>query len=225
MQFKPCTEYIYGAELKKHFNRMPEYEKEMKGGSANLLNIYLRSARFRIPRGKIEIRYDLPITIYFVVNRGIEYDLPHTLGSVIIIPDIYENDKDLSKIIFHELVHIYFRNFGTKYIEKFCADKGLVKIRRERVPNEITNPDTYYETALKYGNGHIFVALVDTGSYLGIRYFEKKYFFTLDRDTRPATKEERQYYDITLPYNQNNHPEEMVAELLSEKLYKHFPVL
>jgi hypothetical protein len=216
MQFAAATPEMYRQELAKHFSRMSAYEIRQKSLGLDLQEVYGRRAQYRVPRGPYKTPFSIPITIYFVINEGIEYDLPHTLGQIIILPVHLEYSRDLSKIICHELVHIYFRIFSTTTVADFCGYKNIVRLRRNRMSAEITNPDVYYYSGLMYGkNSAIFVALEDIGAGL-----EKRYYVAGPNFCRKASVAEIYYYDLCLPYSQNDHPEEMIAEMLASLYFK-----
>ncbi len=183
----------YKIALNKYFARLSPFEKKMKKGDAgSLMEKYTKNAKIY---GKI------------VVNEDVEFDLPHTLDDFIIIPKKILNLPDLDKIILHEATHIYFRYNRSQELIDFCRKNSIVMIQRPRLWNEITNPDTYYHTGLVMGDKIIFVVLV---------WELKKKYFTYDVPLiRKSTKEEINYYNKKLPFEQNYHPEEILAFLVS----------
>jgi len=210
MRLLPATQEMYKSELVKYFSRMTGDEILMKAPDANIMAKYLKNARYRVPAG-VRPAFSINADVFFVINSGIEYDLPHTLGFIIILP---ENSSNLNEIITHELVHIYFRNYRTEIVRDFCKSKNIKTIERPRLMREITNPDTYYKTCLLCEGGAIFVALIDY-----TKFFLKKYYFTNGFTIRTATCAEIKLYDLTLPYEQNEHPEEMLAELITRAYF------
>lgn len=210
MRFLPATIDMYRNELSKYFKRLSPDELMFKSPNEPIMYKYLKNARYEVPRN-IRAPFNINMDVYFVINKDIEYNCPHTLGAIIIIPE----DTDANDVIAHELLHVYFRNISRQVIFDFCKAKNIKAIIRPRMPREITNPDTNYNTCLLYGKGALFVALIDL-----TRFFIKNYYYTDFKGIRFATPEEIRYYNLVLPYEQNEHPEEMMAEMLSERLKK-----
>lgn len=237
---KSANPQIYYAALTKYFARMSPEQKQLRPD----INTYMSRAIYREPRS-CHIAIKLPFIVYIVYTSGVEYDFPHTLDNIIIIPVKYLSapNEDYYRMIAHEMVHIYFHNCSTKIADKFCIRENIVVITREHMPREIVNPDTLYHTALKYGDHYIFIALIDAG-----HTYVKKYYtvdnlnnksIILDKiinithlndnkgkitniikseNIRPSTAVERNYYDSQLPYEQNEHPEEIIATIISTNI-------
>lgn len=130
------------------------------------------------------------------------FGAPYTSGQNIYIPA----DKLNKKVLKHEIIHIYFRYFESQTLKDFCKEKNIVKIIRPKFKNEIKNPDTTYDIALVSPFGLISPAVTSPGS---------ADFYTFANHWRPSTIQEINYYNRKLPFNQNYHPEEILAEIYS----------
>lgn len=215
---------LYITALEKYFARFSDWEARAKGGRANLLSIYLARAQFDYDPG---INFGFPI--YFVINSGIEYDLPHTLDNIIILPPRF---KDNMYIIAHEFMHVYFRNYRSAALIEFAARRGIVYINRPLMPREITNPDTAYHTGLKISGGAIvFIALEWAARETYYTYSANKFAEGPSKcskgpskcskgNIRRATAAEIREYNTRLPYPQNYHPEEILAGLFANKYFQ-----
>ena len=202
--YKYCNQEIYSQALLKFFKRFSPYEIERKckypiKSINNLLLTYLEHADYSYkPTGSIWFNMD----VYVVINKDIEFDLPHTLDNIIIMPKKYIGSE---YILQHELKHIYFRYFKCNLIDKFCNDHNIIIIKRTKTPAEITNPDTYYNCGLNCPDRIIFVVL-EWGPvskyYVYMKHIKK---------VLPANTAEINYYNKKLPYSQNYHPEEILA--------------
>ena len=199
--YKPATYELYTRELKIYFARMLPSERIARNCT---IENYTSRAVYMVPRfGYINIK--LPFTVYFVINSGIEYDYPHTLGNIIILP---LNVDNITEVVRHEMMHIYFHFYKSQALKLFCKNKNIIKITRDLMPGEITNPDTYYHTGLYAGGIIIFVALIHD-----VVTYKKAYYVWNGHKIRPARRKEILYYDLTLPYKQNYHPEEILANI------------
>ena len=115
-----CNRVIYSNALINFFNRMSDDEKILKCGSAknsDMLKLYLKNADYS---------HQSIQGIYIVINNGVEFDLPHTLDKIIIVPLKYK-DK-IYQFIDHEMIHIYFRYHQPQIIKNFCNKVGIVNI-------------------------------------------------------------------------------------------------
>jgi len=168
------------------------------------INDYLRNAREIKP--KVSWIVPPPLPIVFIINSGIQYDAPHTMGNCIVIPERY-NASNFDYICNHEIIHIYFRYCKSRALQEFCQWKGIVKVNRPRMRGEITNPDTSYKTALKSPWGLISPVIYSPNDVK---------FITLKESWQLSKKQEIDFYNRTLPYEQNYHPEEILAELYSK---------
>jgi len=230
MNILPCNKEIYTGALINYYSRLNNYEKGFKGKTRELfLNNYLKNTVYTLPPINYEqIRAKLRINIYLIFNNIIEYNFPHTLDNIIIMPAQEYDEKDFYSIINHELIHIMFKYFTSNLVKNFMDRTNMVRINRSIMPKEITNPDTSYFTGLKYNNKIIFIALVHN-----ITTYTKSYYTTSSTTSSitssttssttsfagstgsicKSTNEEIAYYDKHLPYLQNYHPEEILAEL------------
>lgn len=192
----------YITALKKYFDRFSEYEIILKCGVNDknvLLNRYLLNAQF-IPTNVAGIDG-------VVLNSGVEFELPHTLDRLIIIPKKIAT-YDINEILRHELIHICFRYGGLRdLLYDYCRSMQITPIVRPKFEKEISNPDTRDYYGLAVGTKIIFIVL-EKGP--------KKMYYTAENGvTRQATINEQSYYDKKLPYEQNYHPEEIIATILA----------
>ncbi len=211
MKILPATPEIYSAALNNYFKRMSPMQRARVS-----LNHYLRAASYTIDNLTINnFAIQLPMNIYIVRNSGVEYNLPHTVDNVIVIP---HNCAVTREIINHELIHIYFHYYPCPALNRFCAREGIIRINRKFIDGEIVNPDTWYQTAVRYGAQYIFIALIDMHNNNNNNLYTKHYR-VYDRDpnaSRAATMEEIAWYNMHLPYYQNEHPEEIIATIMSK---------
>ena len=146
------------------------------------------------------LKYD---GLRFAIIKGfIEYGFPFTLEDVIFLPFNKINDA----VIKHEYWHIYFRYYYSEFLNVFCKKFNIVKINRKIIKGEITNPDTDYFTGLVYENIIIFCVLFHKKTN-----YKVKYYVSEGRKVRRATNIERDIYNEILNFNQNYHPEEIIA--------------
>lgn len=209
--FYKATVQKYTAALKQYFKRMSYDQRSRKP----TIEFYLARAQYIEPRS-FTVRIILPINIYILYTSGVEYDFPHTLDDIIIIPLKYLNASQLNYDIMmnHEIMHIYFHHYKCPILKHFCAKYHIIRINRQAMPGEITNPDTLYYTALKMDHRYIFIALID-----GDPMYVKKYYVIDNNIIRPCTSAEQFYYDNRLPYSQNEHPEEILATKISNYVF------
>lgn len=222
------NEINYTFALRNFYKRLTPWEKNFKYVSKKkFIELHLQNAQYvnidfkpNIVSKKILQDFSRNgLIVYVVVNSGVQFDLPHTLENIIIIPshflhfraknELSESEKN--KIIAHELFHIYFRYFRLRTLVSFRSMRSIVKIERNTFVGEITNPDTEDFEGLKIGNKIIFKVLLDGGA----KYIEKSFtaVFLNGWNVRPSTLYEKNLYEQLLPFNQNYHSEEMVAEL------------
>lgn len=200
--FFKSTPALYIDALNKYYKRIDNHELLLRFGScinlAEFIEIYTKNAIYGyVPNYNLDIQ----ICICIVINKNIEYNLPHTLDNIIILNEQYKYDK---KILMHEIMHIYFRYFYSPVLDIFCRSKSLIKIYRNKFIDEITNPDTYDYYALNYSGILIFVYLTLDATPI--------YMTNCNNITRRSTHEEIRIYDYNLPYKQNYHPEEILAQ-------------
>lgn len=232
------NEINYTRALNSFYNRLTPWEKNFKYGSKkkfidlHLANAHYVNMHFKPSKMAAKLLRDFEkhnITIYVVLNSGVQFNLPHTLDNIVIIPfsfarpsfslcekeDKKEVNERKNKIISHELFHIYFRYFDSPSLRSFRSVRSIVKLERNTFVGEITNPDTEDFEGLQVGNKIIFKVLFDSTNNLNNAYFEKYFvaFFSSIWHIRPATLYEKKKYDQQLPFNQNYHSEEMIAEM------------
>lgn len=204
----------YKLALIKYFSRLSNTEKIIKCGSTDLgifLHKYMKNAIYDtdcILTMRIQ-KLLRKHNAYVILNKDIEYNFPHTLDNLIIVfePPTY-------KLIIHELTHIYFRrNPMCNIVVSFCRANNIVILKRNKLDREITNPDTYYFTGLYYARRIIFIALMHSGTT-----YRPLYLTYIGGQIRRATTKEITYYNNILPYGQNYHPEEILAEIISANI-------
>jgi hypothetical protein len=234
------NEINYTFALRNFYKRLTPWEKNFKYISKKkFIESHLQNAQYinidfkpNIVSKKILQDFSRNgLIVYVVVNSGVQFDLPHTLENIIIMPLRFlkesegfllhesaknelkesENERIKNEIIAHELFHIYFRYFRLQTLVSFRSMRSIVKIDRNTFVGEITNPDTEDFEGLKIGNKIIFKVLLDGGA----KYIEKSFtaVFLNGWNVRPSNLYEKNLYEQLLPFNQNYHSEEMVAEL------------
>lgn len=216
--------FDYAVALNNFYKRLTPWEKKFKYKSfknfiylhtinAEYLDIYFKPnmiSQKLINEFKIH-----GIVLFAVINDGIQYNLPHTLDNIIIIPKNLINSSKLDNIISHELFHIYFRYFDSTTLKSFRSIRSIVKIIRKPYIGEITNPDVADYEGIIIGNKLIFKVLFDGVDNYIEKYFTSKYIKNECVSTRISTSYEKYLYDQRLPFLQNYHSEEMIAEYCS----------
>ena len=216
MQIQACTLERYHGALIRYYDRMNEEQRHRAG----MIDRYMSRARYMAPGPRVvkALRIRLPMTVYTVYNEGVEYDFPHTLEDIIILPWHMRNASIATMIqtLHHELMHVYFHHYPCRALGEFCTREGIIRIRRPWMRGEIINPDTTYHTGMwcPVTGVILFIALIDNGR----EHYDKAYHAMNSADIRPATEWERRWYDWRLPYEQNEHPEEIIATIMGREL-------
>lgn len=201
-----CNSEIYAECVMSYINSLDIYERQ-----SHNLNDYLRSAKYNIVPNCNYPEFDqLKITVSFVVNSGVQYDLPHTMGYVIVIPQSMI-DKDLREICFHEALHVYMRYNCVSAIRTAMIKHDIVYTNRKRFSQEITNPDTTGKIALKYGNTLISPVIITP--------FVIRYVTYENGNWRSSNDVEIKYYQKKLPFPQNYHVEEILIFEIIKIIY------
>jgi len=217
-----CSKQIYRSALEKHFARLSTEELIMRFNTKEkqkVIEKYLSTAEYPASR-ESPSKFPAYHTIYYLYNN-VEYNFPHTLDNIIILPTwLQPAHPRFSSTILHELIHIYFRYHDSQALKDFCRKKNIHLMRRPQFPGEITNPDTYYYTCWVHEQRMYFCTLMHIG-----RGYEKQYWCTetglwlgtrnVNFGYRLCTPDEIRMYDDALPFHQNEHPEEMIAEYIS----------
>jgi hypothetical protein len=216
MQFQKCTPELYHLAVEKHFARLTVDELILRYDSpdaAAIMKKYVAHAEYPEPPPLLPQYFCAYHTIYFVYN-DVEYNFPHTLNNIIILPKYFKNVSPnvFRETIVHELMHIYFRYHRSAALHEFCQKKSIMQIYRPRFRREITNPDTYTTTGIRFGGKILFVVLVHPYEP---RYYSRDVQFGV---IRPATESEKKQYNFVLPYPQNEHPEEILAHLVAKHI-------
>lgn len=91
-------------------------------------------------------------------DKTIEYGAAHTIGNVIIFPDIYFTSISLEEqllLYIHEKIHIYQKEHKTEF-EHYLKEQGFTKIPNKKP--SISNPDT---EGLWMKDGKIYETIYD----------------------------------------------------------------
>lgn len=213
-----CTPELYKLAVARHLQRLSVEEIQLRFHMTDkhlVLASYLATAQYPCTR-HVNVTFHRPV--YWVYN-DVEYLYPHTLDNIIILPLwLTPEHPDFVSTIAHEMLHIYFRYNASPTLERFMKLRNLCVLRRPRMPGEITNPDTYYHTGLMYEDRVYFVALTHVNDAC-----VKKYYCWPDTllakftgsGIRECQFDEVTLFNAKLPFNQNEHAEEMLAECLS----------
>ena len=209
----------YRKALCKYFSRLPPWERKLKGGVEKYMK-YAEEAQIvwtDLTHAYVRALASRGVRVRVILNHQIEYNLPHTLENIIVLPVTAHAVSE--NILLHELTHIYVRTCRPN-LDSFRAQLGLVRIQRKQFYGEITNPDTSGYEGLLDRDRIIFVAL-----FHGKENYVSRYFTAYMGDSenifgriREASDDERNFYDRRLPYHQNYHSEEILAELVAKKI-------
>jgi hypothetical protein len=214
--------FDYAVALKKFYERLTPWEKKFKYKTfkrfiylhtinAEYIDIYFKPGI--MSQRLLDEFEENNIEVNIIVNEGVQFDLPHTLDNIIIIPKKFLSTAGLNDIIAHELFHIYFRFFDSNTLRSFRFIRSIVKLDRQPFVSEITNPDVEDYEGLLIGNKVIFKVLLDGGTGYIEKYFTSIYSGSKCLLTRPASSLEKNVYDQQLPFVQNYHSEEIIAEI------------
>lgn len=219
MQFQVCNAKIYKSAVLKHFARLSDAELILRYNSlsrSDIISDYIKNAEFPNFKYLTDFKLFPAYHTIFIVFNDCEYKFPHTLDNIIILPHYFKtiNSKEFIKTVNHELAHIFFRYNRSYSLQKFCLSKNIRIMDRPKMLNEITNPDTYTQTSLRAESKIIFVALIHNNNK---GYIQRYYCWPDFQDLRLADKTEIDYYDSVLPYPQNEHPEEILAYIVSQE--------
>jgi len=202
MKVITITPEQYTEAVREFINALPDHERNQHS-----VRHYLTNARYGF-RPNIKWQFTVPISVGFVVNRDVQWNAPHTMRNIVILPEHIMND-DLTVICHHEILHIYFRYFTSPGLRHFATSLGFCIVQRPQYRDEITNPDTL---PAKH------VALISRWGLISPVVIAPNYcrFVTKHGNKwRPSTQTEKQYYNNVLPYPQNYHPQEILCHLLT----------
>lgn len=213
--------FDYAVALNNFYKRLTPWEKKFKYKSfKNFIYLHTINAEYSdiyfnpsmMSQKLLNEFKKYNIILYVVINDGIQYNLPHTLENIIIIPKYLINSKKLDSVISHELFHIYFRYFNSETLKSFRSIRSIVKIFRRPFIGEITNPDVSDYEGILIGNKLIFKVLFDGNDNYIEKYFTSLYLKGECISVRVSTSYEKDLYNQRLPFVQNYHSEEMIAE-------------
>lgn len=191
MRIINITPELYTECVKEYLSRIDSSEI-----SQHPLEKYLRHAEYDFSPPPLR---DIPVIVGFVINQGIQYDLPHTMGCVVVIPKSLLSSPELPKICEHEIMHVFFRYNYSPKLTHFIKRMGYILIDRPHIRGEITNPDTRGKYGLPTKRGIVAPVLFSPAD---VR------FITFNGKWRSSTSEEIAEYHYRLPFRQNYHPEE-----------------
>ncbi len=221
-----CPIEYYEKKLPELFVRFSNHECEIKGGKMQLMERYLKRARpvnihIFVPGPKNAQLLSLLEQQVFAIINEVEYNLPHTISNIIVLPPEVFNykAKKFNALIIHELMHIYQRSHPAGSIK---LPRGVfAPMARPKMPFEITNPDTDHRRyGLHTDNKIIFCALEDkTGYAYNVHYYVQSARGQMSNPQiilRNATKKEIAFYNKQLPFSQNEHINEIQAIIIAD---------
>lgn len=152
----------------------------------------------------------MPISAFLIFSNA-QYKLPHTVADIIVLP--FKSLRNVRETIRHELIHILFRvNPRHNLINKFVMKYKMVRVNLPPHLNFKVNPDTPDQWGLLRGNKIITKIL-----HPGETFYKIRTYTIIRGDWYIASQDDLAYYNRMLPFNQNYHPHEMIANLISKK--------